>query len=329
MSRAITRYGFTIFFLSAESCINSSLMGIFQVFHKLGATSKVTDSLQAWAEKGSSVTVRFSAEQRCTFEKESTRTMESPEVTVVTTTSKRGGILPARSTEKTASVKVKVKEYHWRLEHKYCMFAFRGNKPDDDTIDIISNTTGTIELVTRAEGEAPFGKPSLMLFPHIDFSATYLMQMAGCKSFAINRSDAKCHTPSRNPDINMSLESLTSLSVWAARVHEHFKQTVFPLLNLPSDATAKEDATRIHLESIMHDGVFVPILPLMEMTEEGKQGGSRGGAGAGGRVQLSMDDVSLIMCVLPYGVVRMCLCVVRVCVSCVSVCVSCVCECGC
>ncbi len=272
-----------VFFASvlAESCLNNSLSACLESLKKLGATEDTLSSLKVWVKEGASVTVRFKAAMRCSFEKESVRVIESPEVTVTTThssSSRLGSLLTSGSSEKTTTIKTTVKEYHWKLSHEYSIIAFRGSTPEI-SVDIVSPKVGAIEVVSRTEG-APYGRPASMQFDNIDVNLTYLMQKAD-SSFTIDRSDAKCLTPRRNPDVDKTLEFCGNVSTWGARIHNHFMQHIFPLQH-PPGATVGNEEMRLHFESISRDGVFVPVLPLLE---ENKNDG----------VQLTVHDMSLLM----------------------------------
>jgi hypothetical protein len=289
----------------AESCLNNSLSACLESLKKLGATEDALSSLKAWVKEGASVTLRFKAAQHCAFEKESVRVIESPEVSVTTThsTSNRiGALLSSGTSEKTTTIKTSVKEYHWKLSHEYSIIAFRGNTPDI-SVDIVSPKVGAIEVISRSEG-APYGRPASMQFDNVDVNLTYLMHKAD-SSFTIDRSDTKCLTPRRNPDVDKALEFCGNMSTWGVRTHNHFMQHVFPLQH-PPGATTGNEQMRLHFESISRDGVFVPVLPLLE---ENKKDG----------VQLTVHDMSLVM--QHHAGMYVCVCVcVCVCSLCAFVC---------
>eukprot|EP00281_Chroomonas_sp_CCMP1168_P029360 CAMPEP_0206240752 /NCGR_PEP_ID=MMETSP0047_2-20121206/16113_1 /ASSEMBLY_ACC=CAM_ASM_000192 /TAXON_ID=195065 /ORGANISM="Chroomonas mesostigmatica_cf, Strain CCMP1168" /LENGTH=900 /DNA_ID=CAMNT_0053665569 /DNA_START=138 /DNA_END=2841 /DNA_ORIENTATION=+ len=244
-------------FVLAESVLNSFLSSAGEVLlTQLGVSEETLGVLQGWA-KDRSVTLRFSAQQKCEFLKETERWVEGPTmVTTTTSSSKIGGMLSSGAKEETSVTKTKVKEWNWRVDHSYSLIAFRGSDPKD-CVAVIEPRKGSVELVTGTR-DAPY--PAARAFPDQDLNVTYLLNKLG--AFAIDRSHASCHTPRRNPDVDACLEFVQGAGGWGVRVHTHFVADVLP-------------------DSTENDFVFVPILPLFEQSTKGG-------------VHLSLEDVGLI-----------------------------------
>ena len=70
--------------------------------------------------------------------------------------------------------------------------------------------------------------PANQIRDPIDLDITWLLQRID-KGFSINRDNAACRTPSRNPETKLALDQLRSFSNWANSVgkfHFHFHETM-------------------------------------------------------------------------------------------------------
>lgn len=104
----------------AEFLTNTSIAAQINCLDILGANEKHLQTMKQWAQNRS-VTLRLKSEERCVFDRETTRKVESSSQYV---TEYKG---PFGSSSKTEKVVTTVTEYFWKFDVDYELFAFQGN----------------------------------------------------------------------------------------------------------------------------------------------------------------------------------------------------------
>ncbi|MCS6901257.1 MAG: hypothetical protein RMJ98_16530, partial [Myxococcales bacterium] len=247
-------------FLLAEFLTRTATVAVLQGLGALGLSSEGLAKLLAWS-RIHPVTLRFTAEERCKFLREETRQEESTQQHTIEKRSLQGG-----NTTTTAKIITTVKEYFWSFEFSYELVAYQGNHLETQ---VLRRRSGQLELRTSAR-TAP--RPESVIRPPLDVNLSWLLgQIDGEQraSFSIDRTDPACHTPRRNPPVESALEALRALASWCSLVHSYFLRDLFPVHTEHS----------LDLSAISAEGVFVPVVPVFEMTHEAV--GERSAAYAG------------------------------------------------
>ena len=242
------------------------------------ALRKMTSLVQ---DDKKSITLRFVAKESCSFVCENEIEIESPhsmeEESKVTGPS---GIIA--STVLKRKVKTKIKECHWKIEIEYGIYLYAGGEAglnDTNSIPIITNTISS-DLVTRTSKQ-PFA-PSVEVEP-VDVSLTWLLQTLNKDTFQsefkIKRENPTCRTPRNNDDIFEAWKFFTLIGKWCARVNQYFIKKDRQILE-------KDNHDKDSLDSISGNGIFLPVLPLLETLKEDGDNQSP---------MLSNEDVNLFL----------------------------------
>jgi hypothetical protein len=241
-------------YLLAEFLTRVSVASVFQCLEVVGMTAEQLVQLRDWAATRS-VTLRLAAHEDCRFLREVTRKVESAEERVTETR----GILGGKTT-RTEKVVTNVTEYFWSFDFKYELVAFQGTATEQALG--LHARSGSIEIKTTQKTTP---RPKTVVRPTLDANVTWLLSHLDAESraaFAIDRTDADCHTPRRNPNVDDALAAFEELSVWCASVSAYFLSDLFP---------AQQEHGR-DLGAINDRDVFVPALPLFESNALGDEG---------------------------------------------------------
>eukprot|EP01104_Vermistella_antarctica_P016952 TRINITY_DN590_c0_g1_i2.p1 TRINITY_DN590_c0_g1~~TRINITY_DN590_c0_g1_i2.p1 ORF type:complete len:948 (+),score=314.10 TRINITY_DN590_c0_g1_i2:144-2987(+) len=247
-------------YLLAEFLTNTTVASLLNTFSKMGLDETKLKQLLSRSEGGKrSVTLRFTSEEGCEYDREEVRKVKSP--TSLVETKSIGAI---KSTKKLEVV-TKVTEYFWKFKAEYSLFAFIGNAPTDDPLVLCSHG-GKTEVKTTSK-KTP--KPKVSVLPSIDINITWLLKQLSSSSsetpapsraqsrFSIDREHKKCHTPRRNPQIIDSLAFANRVSSWCAGVRSYFLNRLWPM---------QQNKEKLDMGSVNDRGVFVPVVPLFEET---------------------------------------------------------------
>lgn len=249
--------------------VRLALSSTIQALCVLGLTEKDLGTLVEW-NKSTTVSLRFAAEEKCTFVKETKREQESA---TRTETTGHVGSISFGSSSKTVTT---ITEYEWKYEGNYKIIAFRGVGADAADQIVIKAREYSREIVTGSKSNP---KTEHHLLPNQDVNISWLLEhVQGDKSvkFEIDREKDTCRTPRRNEDVGDALSALLKLSTWAAQVKHFFFNSLFQTAQLGLSSSEK----RLDFAGISTLGVFVPVVPLFIEVE------------GGGQVTLEQSDVA-------------------------------------
>ena len=228
-----------------EFIINSTIASHIEAWQFLGFTKENVKKMKTWAlEK--SVTIRFTSEHRCKFNRKKERKVESSTQYEV----KVAGLFKA-----TDKVVTKVTDYFWDFEGKYSLIAFQGTNIDDAIQ--LSSRTGTYEILTSSDVTP---EPEVSVNDPIDLNVTWLFnQMDNDLNimFSIDRNNNKCHTPRRNNETNSAFSFYKQVFNFSQKINNYFLHRLFKI--------QKHD---LDISSINDSSIFIPIFPLIETTNE-------------------------------------------------------------
>jgi|GEM_PF-2451754 len=231
-----------------EFLARTATAATLQCMGGVGLTSEGLAQLVAWA-RTMSVTLRFRAQETCTFLREETRKVESAQQVV----EKRSMWGTSETTEKVVTT---VREYFWAFEYTWDIVAFAGTSAEQGVV--LQSRSGRVEIKTGAKTPP---RPERVIRPFIDANVTLLLGQVDAEqraSFAIDRASPACHTPRRNPEVERALWVFQEVAAWCGRVHGYVTQELF---------TAHQEHGR-DLSAIHATGVFVPVVPVFESTPE-------------------------------------------------------------
>eukprot|EP01122_Echinamoeba_exundans_P012393 TRINITY_DN5163_c0_g1_i1.p1 TRINITY_DN5163_c0_g1~~TRINITY_DN5163_c0_g1_i1.p1 ORF type:complete len:964 (-),score=215.79 TRINITY_DN5163_c0_g1_i1:8-2899(-) len=233
----------------AEFLTNAALAAQLNVLELLGLTEKSLKKLISWAQSRS-VTIRLKAEERCVFDREETRKVESVTEHV---TEVKGSIFG--NSKRTDKVITKITEYFWKFNVEYELFVFQGNDPSEK-ITLQSRSAGC-ELITTVKNSP---QPEVYIHPSQDVNITWLLNRInpsdGIFTFAINRKAESCRTPRRNSEIESALSVFGLFHDWCNSVESYFRRLF-----------AVQQSHALNLSSLNDSSIFVPVLPLFENLE--------------------------------------------------------------
>ena len=228
----------------AEFLTNTSLAAQLNILENLGVTPEIVKKLKEWS-KTRSVTLQFSAEERCNFDREVTREVESPTKHVTEISAFGKGV---KITDKVVTT---ITEYFWTFTASYQISVYQGTSVADKIV--LRSRQGTFELKTSSKSTP---KPQVSYPANFDVNITWLFSNLNDNlllSFKIDREDKRCHTPRRNQQIEHAFAYFNGFHTWSNQVSNYFLNTLFPVqVNHGLDI------------SQTNESIFVPIIPLFE-----------------------------------------------------------------
>ncbi len=220
----------------AEYLTHAAISSQYDTMKLLGLDQQKLKKIKEWS-KQRTVTLRFKAEERCTFNREHTHKVDSGTEYVSEATGFLGGI--KKIVSKTVTT---VTDYYWDFEMNYELFFYCGTNINDKVI--LQGRIGKYEIKT---------------------SIWFLQQIhedLHCE-FKIDRSLETCRTPRRNIDVEKARAAFSSYTNWANQIDHYFIHNIFRIQSQPyfdsnGLSTAKSQT-------------FSPILPLFDEKNEIKK----------------------------------------------------------
>jgi len=262
-----------------ELMTNTALAAQSYVLEELGVNAAALKQMREWG-KTRTVTLRFSAEQRCAFDREVKREVESATKHVTETT--------LFGNFKSGTVTTVI-EYFWKFDADWELSVYAGTNVEDKIV--LASRSASHEIMTSAK-ETPRKKVHVEAPVEVSL-AWYLSQLDadGKFAFRIDRSAKSCHTPRRNADVDRALPAFNALYNFNNQVRNYFTGNLFPVqtghgLDLNALNTAET--------------VFVPVVPLFEKgrraeTKEGERGAAIAHGPKPGTPLLTLNDLALFL----------------------------------
>ena len=262
----------------------------FSILESLGVNEEAMNTMNQWVnEEKRSVTLRFSSCSRCSFDRKERRRIRSNTEWVTERISS--------FFHQTDSVRIetKVDEWHWKYEWKWEM-SIEVKMDDGQEKNItLKGREGKMDVIT-CDDNPPF--PSVSILPPIDCPLTWLIQRlipspstssfsSPTLHFSINRSSVSCRTPRRNEEIDSAFSFIHSLMSWCEEVKDYMEEKIFPIqLDFEERRESREGTKETYdMQAMNGEGVFVPILPLFEERERGRQEEGENKAGDGNEMK--------------------------------------------
>eukprot|EP00945_MAST-04E_sp_MAST-4E-sp1_P004776 g4776.t1 len=231
-------------------------MGALNILEKLGFTQPQLELAKQYKKEGKSVTVRLHGSAECESLGKEEKTVKSGSQVVKQTNSLFG------SSKTTTSVSTKVDVYSWKYTSNWevCMFP-RTSFPEEKTV--LLARTGSIVVQVTGSSQPP--GPKTKTLPYIDLSLDWFLSLlndSGSLEFKIDRSSDTCLTPSRNEDVKKAETFFAGLSLWCRGA----KSLVQDVIRVEERALKAREEPASGWSSLIlkQEGLFVPILPIME-----------------------------------------------------------------
>jgi len=228
-------------YLLAESSTNVALASQVNCLVELGITAEQLKQLIGWSQS-SAVSLKFSVQETCSFDREETTDVELPTKHVLEV----GG--RAALTSKTVTT---VTEYFWQVTVKYELTAIRGAA--QEKMQLLSRT-GKDVIKGGCKSVPPRSPDSQDFEQNVSWFLQQLDAETSSPRFLIDRQHAKCHTPRRNPEVAAALAYFASFSTWASHVGQRLRS----LFQIAPDHTVD-----LH-SALSHEAILRPVLPLLQ-----------------------------------------------------------------
>jgi hypothetical protein len=251
-------------FVLAESQLSTAAVCALTVLQTIGLSPQQLQTLVGWSRGGSSVTLRFSSEVSCAFQREVKRDVESSKVVETTQSTSVGSRLglTASETQRTTKVVTTVTDYLWTVSCAWSVTAFRGTgRSDGDILRLSERRTGSVTVKTTQRSSQPFEHALGARAPR-DLALDWLLSVLDASSpdlparARIDRSAPSCATPRRNAEADRAL-------AWAAEFHAFlggFEDVVAGTLVSIADAATADAHTTVDRGVFGTGSVFVPAL---------------------------------------------------------------------
>jgi len=265
-----------------EFMTNTAVGSYVVALEKMGLTQDELRTLLQWHRRDNlAATLRWESSVTADFVKEAKVDVVRSEATI-----DESGILNGRFQRKVKVTDVR-NEYHWNVTSTYQLSVFggTGSSGDDEQgrVRTLRTRTASATVITTAKQS-----PARNFSPAVvaDVKLTWLLEHLGLSDddkddssgsgtktkFSIDRLSKSCRTPRRNSEVFAALKFARDLAGWSYRVGDHLKGTVDKLI--PEQPVIREEeggATDLdnivnerRLGKIMLEGIFHPIVPLME-----------------------------------------------------------------
>jgi len=239
-------------FFLAECLTNAASASQVNCLVHLGLAEEQFRQLCQWAAEGSVVSLRFRAEERCTFNRKVERE-EEDSTKVVQEVSMAGAVQSAL----TSKVVRTVTEYFWDVEVSYELVAIRGFGDDSTHRIFLTKRSGKAELKTLTEA-APRPEARIPAALH-ECNVSWLLGQLEAESlaptFKVKREDPKCHTPRRNKEVEDACRHFAEFNFWVSLVGDYLGA----LLRIQPDPSKKLD-----MNALSSQGIFIPVVPLFQ-----------------------------------------------------------------
>lgn len=267
-------------YLLAECLTNAAVASQLNCLTELGLGSEALATLRGWCET-SAVQLRFRAEEYCTFSREATRQVESPNKRVARSV---GGAVVAALTSSTVTT---VTDYYFEYRVSYALSAVRGVGVEaSDSILLLSRESS--DEIMRNSRSLPFpaaSVPAALIEYNVSWLLRHLQDASGVAvpSFTIDRTNSKCHTPRRNLETQESITHFAGFADWSSKVTTYLGK----LLRGASNFKNADGTTRSPPDTSRYTHIFIPVIPLFE----DKEGSSAVEGGASSAAAVSGDTV--------------------------------------
>eukprot|EP00941_MAST-03F_sp_MAST-3F-sp1_P002491 g2491.t1 len=220
-------------YVLAECAVRGAIATTLEALRLIGLSDAKLKQLLKWSRAKQSVTLHFTAEERCVFDRTESREVESPTKVVQETTGVFG------SGSKTTKIVNTVTKHFWRFTNEWELSVYTGADVDDKITLLQHNTDSDSREpyeITTSVKTMPRSKIRVLGATGNEYSVSLdwllsLFNEQGDVSFSIDRTKSDCYTPRRNKDIEESLSFYRELSNFVAALTAYINE----LANVATD----------------------------------------------------------------------------------------------
>jgi hypothetical protein len=250
-------------YLLAEFLTNTAMASYVTALERIGLNEDAVTTGLSWAqEEKQAVTLDFSAELACEFDKKEERQVVTSQREVEVT---KSGYIMSGTKKETVQVKETVMDFLWNVKASYRISMRKG--VDEDNVIVLGESYPIIaKVVTTGKvsdqnPRPPFPDRKVRESLAITWLLQNLSELRIC-DFSIDRSDEECKTPRRNKDVEASLTFKRDLREWVQFLGMFLGDMDRNLQRFRKTADGKQSSGL--LEDINTDNIFNPILPLFD-----------------------------------------------------------------
>jgi len=249
------------------------------------------------------VTLRFSANEKCSFVKEDTIeiTHENPHQTVVQEEETKevstkndddeegASTTTSKTTTKTTTNKIvsKVKQYHWKVEIEYTIDVIvsggatnnetkdgeeeeNNNQSNNDNKMVLVSKTASCEIITRGAKKSKFEAfkkfvPSRPLTVSLTWLLRHIQNTDPLEvKLEIDRNVESCRTPMNNAEMDNAQVFFQEIVHWCHGVSQYLVNKEKEVMSSGIVQDEDADNNSLCLQGITADGIFNPVLPLFQ-----------------------------------------------------------------
>lgn len=308
----------------ANLLTNTAVVSFLVVLDGLGLTKDVLSSIDTKASKAT--TLRCSVSESCKVVKEEIVDVplrSSKEIKEVTTESKEFGTDESTTTKSTIETIVnRVTRKHYKMETNWEISIYFGTDVDNRKVimrrtdvgfDYFRDIPNSTAKTSKCREQPPF-PPTIVKIDPIELSLTWLLQQIDTEElkshFAIDTSpeNTQTRTPRRNLQIEQALSFFSSVKDWTQQVRFRFAVCYPRYIHSGDGQTDEALFHATNIEELDANGIFVPILPLLEdkwhegprrTTQNDAELCDGDGDGDGGEYCVDMESESMAVVSLP------------------------------
>mmetsp|Transcript_36224 Transcript_36224/g.49733 ORF Transcript_36224/g.49733 Transcript_36224/m.49733 type:complete len:1155 (-) Transcript_36224:90-3554(-) len=167
---------------------------------------KIFASGLEWVKEGKSASIQFRAEEKCDFVEKISRKVESGH---------------SASFWGSSKVVTTIEEWVWKCTLSYSLIFFPGSDPDGPEAITLRANTCTFRMRTSNK-TTPYHVSSVPEPRSVNIT-WYLQHIQSAEElFSIDRSNPRCRTPRRNPEIEEAIEWAVLFRTWFEEVKNYF-----------------------------------------------------------------------------------------------------------
>jgi len=253
-------------FALSEFLSKTAILAIYNALEKLGLDKTTLRHLvKVVTEESKTVTLRFASNEKCKFIKEDTIRIEGLQHEVERKGGEGKGKGKGSNTSSTTTkIFTAIRQYHWKIEVDYKIDVYEGNAENSK---VLLEKKASCKIITRGTAKHPF-KPFVTTEP-LTVSLTWILQHVNTDTlrveFGIDRDATSCRTPRNNNETCDARFYFGKIIGWCESVNYYLVKKEKEVMSVQPDTSLTNN---VYLQEIKTDGIFVPVLPLFESSQE-------------------------------------------------------------
>jgi hypothetical protein len=284
---------------SFEALVGATVVSYMHALEFAGLDSTTWDTALKWATSYDTVTLRFTANSHCRFDRSVVREVDGG--VAVRQETALGGLFGETTKTVTTKLVSNVTSYHWNFSSNWALELVRGAGRVSGDVLPLAGRQAAFPLVLEGYDRNPH--PETYALEPQSLRLTWLLRHlaadGSAASFSINRSAAGCHTPRRNGDVEAALAFGREYAGWASLVDGFFRNELFPAdPHLDAHLLGAVHARGLFLPSALFEGA--PASPVVGDADTGTIGSvpphlAPGSGGTASPLLLSLSSMNRLL----------------------------------